>query len=185
MFPTPMLQPSILIPFLSNHYATLSPLTVPIITCPPPVIKTFRLLNKIDLNSFRTDLLQSAIFSDPQATLPSLCTQIHSVLTALLDKHAPLLSRSFPDRKTKPFITPAIRTAKRLRSKLETVNRRTNSPLDHHAFKLQSKTLSCLITREKNSFYRSKIAENKNSSRRLWATFNSLLHRKPSPSLPP
>src|SRR5260221_376704 len=173
------------IPFLSDHYAIIASLSIPTTARPPLVKKTFRTLSKIHLPSFRHDLINSSIFVDPQTTLLTLNTQIHDCLITLLDKHAPLITRFCPSRQTKPFITPTILAAKKLRSHLETIYRRTKLPADHLAFKKQATILSKLITSEKNSFYRSKISQNKNSSRRLWSTINTLLHRKPSPSLPP
>src|SRR5260221_3232812 len=155
------------IPFLSDHYAIIASLSIPTTARPPLVKKTFRTLSTIHLPSFRHDLVNSSIFVDPQTTLFTLNTQIHDCLIALLDKHAPLITKFCLNRQTKPFITPTILAAKKLRSHLETIYRRTKLPADHLAFKKQATILSKLITSEKNSFYRSKISQNKNSPRRL------------------
>src|SRR6266536_1455132 len=150
-----------IIPFLSDHFAILSTLSVPLATRPAFITKTFRSINKIDLSKFRSDLIVSDIFSDPKTTLSTLTTQILTTLSTLLDKHAPIRTISCPDRPTKPFITLAICSAKKLRSKLKTKYRRSKSLSDFQAFKSQSRILSSLLTAEKNSFYRNKISENK------------------------
>ena len=106
------------------------------------------------------------------------------MLTSLLNKHAPQKSVTFSHRKTKPFLTPAILAAKSVRSKLETIFRRTRLPSDLNRFKNQSRLLAKLITASRRSFYRSLITRNKDQPRHLWATLNSLLSHKCSPSLP-
>src|SRR5260221_14207201 len=78
-----------------------------------PSSKKHSELSKIHLPSFRHDLLNSSIFVDPQTTLLTLNTQIHDCLIALLDKHAPLITKFCPNRQTKPFITPTILAAKK------------------------------------------------------------------------
>src|SRR5260221_934074 len=137
------------IPFLSDQYAIIAFLSIPTTARPPLIKKTFRTLSKIHLPSFRHDLVNSSIFVDPQTTLLTLNTQIHDCLIALLDKHAPLITKFCPSRQTKPFITPTILAAKKLRSHLETIYRRTKLPVDHLAFKKQATILSKLITSEK------------------------------------
>src|SRR6266536_3185113 len=108
------LAPSVdwIIPFMSDHYAIIASLSIPTTARPPLIKKTFRTLSKIHLPSFRHDLVNSSIFLDPQTTLLTLNAQIHDCLIALLDKHAPLIIKSCPNRQTKPFITPAILAAK-------------------------------------------------------------------------
>ena len=107
-----------------------------------------------------------------------------NTITSLLDKHAPLKSVSCPSLSRKPFITPAIRTEKSKRSKLETIYRRTRSPKDLLNFKKQSRTLHKLIATSRQTYYRSLIATNEFHPRILWSTLNSLLSRSIPLSLP-
>ena len=48
-----------------------------------------RKINKIDYESFHSDILRSDLIKKPEKDLSALCQQYDSVLRAILDKHAP------------------------------------------------------------------------------------------------
>ena len=51
---------------------------------------TFRKTTNICMTFFRADILDSSLIKNPKNELHDLCDQYTSVLTSLLDKHAPL-----------------------------------------------------------------------------------------------
>src|SRR6476469_5797948 len=172
------------IPFLSDHYAIQATLSVRTPSIPSRITKTFRSFCSIDTASFSNDILASNLYSSPPSNLNDYLTLFCSTLTSVLDKHAPLKTISFFPRIHKPFITPSIRAAKTVRSKLETIYRRTRSPSELLNFKNQSRALSKLITSSRRSYFRNLIQTCSNKPRQLWSALNILLSRKSPASLP-
>src|SRR5437867_4133981 len=84
----------------------------------------------------------------------------------------------------KPFITDSIYKQKSLRSKLESAYRRNKTDATKLAFKRQANVVSKLITTARRSYYRTLISLSSNQPKQLWASLDSLLSRKTSPSLP-
>src|SRR3954470_4610994 len=145
---------------------------------PRPLTRLSRAFKSIDPTAFSNDILASDLHTSTPSSLNQYLSLFNSTITSILDIHAPLKSFSCPSRPSKPFITPEILHQKRIRSKLETISRRTRSPLALADFKFQAKHVSKLITSSKRSYFRDLISKHKNNSRRLWSTLNSLLSRK-------
>lgn len=178
-------SPEYTIPFISDHYALHSTITLPAHSRPPRSTKTLRSFKSVDPIAFSADIFNSAIYSPcPPDTLTSYTTLFSSTLSTIIDKHAPLKTISFPSKPKKPFITPAILEQKKIRSRLESVYRRTRSPLDLLNFKTQARYLAKLITTSRRTFYRTLITQNQYNPRHLWSTLNALLSRKIPQSLP-
>ena len=171
-------------PFLSDHFAVLVSIKVPIKIRPPTIFKTIREIGKINLDQFKQDILDSDLINSPAETLSKLSEQFTSTLTNLLDKHAPSKSIRCTDKPKKPWITPEIRIAKKLRSSLETKYRRSRSQFDLQQFKMQSHLVSKLISKSRKSYFRNLVAENKDHPKKLWSTMNDLLGRRDNPALP-
>ena len=174
------------IPFISDHYAIQATLTIPSYSRPPLVTKLVRAFRSIDVASLSHDIYNSPLHTSTSTptTVDGYLALFTSTLSSIIDKHAPLkMIRCLP-RTRKPFINQAILTAKTVRSKLESIYRRTKLPSDLTIFKNQSKALSKLISTSRRSYYRSLISRHKNQPRQLWSTLNSLLSRKSAPSLP-
>ena len=77
-------------PSLSDHYAVLSSLAVPSYSRSPRITKLIRNIKKINTSLFSSDILSSSLFSSPAPTLSGYLLQFSSILSNLLDKHAPL-----------------------------------------------------------------------------------------------
>jgi len=106
----------------SDHSATHCqiPITASSIS-PSRIKKTTRKISAINIEHFSADIRASSLFTNPEFTLSSFSQQFESVLSAILDKHAPpkqIICRAHP---TKPFITPAILLQKKERSRLESI----------------------------------------------------------------
>ena len=171
-------------PFLSDHFALLVSLNVPIKIRPPTIYKTIREIGKINIDQLKKDIQDSDLINSPAETLSELTEQFASTLTDLLDKHAPSKSIRCTDKPKKPWITPEIKTAKKLRSKLETKYRRSKSQLDLLDFKTQARVVSKLISKSRKNYFRNIIAENKDHPKKLWSTMNNLLGRRENQALP-
>ena len=72
----------------------------------------FRRINKIDLDNLKNDILNSDLKTKPEKKLPKLCTQYDTILQTILNKHAPLLTKTVSERPSTPWMTQEILKAK-------------------------------------------------------------------------
>ena len=175
---------STLNPHLSDHSAIISVLTIPTVARPPRITKLVRNFRSIDVASFSDDILSSSLYSSPASTLDSYLPQFESTLSTLLDKHAPSKRITCPSRNSKPFITPDIRKAKTLRSKLESKFRKDRTQINRDNFREQSKKVNKLIAQSRRAYYRNLITTCANQPKKLWSALDGLLSRRSPPSLP-
>ena len=117
---------SITLPGISDHYAIHSAFSVPTRSRSPRITKLIRKIKSINTDLFSQDIRSSSLFSAPAISLNSYVSQFSSILSSLLDKHAPLQTVACPSRARKPFITEEIIKGKAKRSRLQTIKRNTN-----------------------------------------------------------
>jgi hypothetical protein len=175
---------SVIDPCLSDHCAVVTTLNVPCYVRPSRCKHSFRNLSKINLENFSNDIRSSELYSLPVSNLSEYYSLFKSTVTSLLNKHAPLKTVNRSTKVSQPFITAEIRKAKTIRSRLETIHRRTKSVTDRENYKTQSKLVTKLVTESKRKYFRDLISDSKNNSKKLWSTLNSLLHRSSRCSLP-
>ena len=169
---------------ISDHRFISSTLSIPINSRAPRITKLTRPINSINTIDFSNDILASTLYSSPASTLAPYLDQFSSVLSTLLDKHAPQKTTSCLSRPHKPFITPEIKTEKSKRSRLETIFRKNKTPENEANFKKQSKTVAKLISAARRTYFRNLITTCSQQPRKLWKALDNLLCRKPPPSLP-
>ena len=109
---------------LSDHSAIFCKLPIKVDSLPTRTLKTYRKLSSIDNCAFSADILSSSLYSNPSSTVASYSQQLHSVLSSILDKHAPVKTITCRSNPRKPFITDDILTQKSKRSKLESIFRK-------------------------------------------------------------
>ena len=63
---------------------------------------------KINVTSFKQDLLNSDLIANPKTNVTDLYNQYHSVLSDLVNHHAPIRSMTKSVRPTSPWITSDI-----------------------------------------------------------------------------
>ena len=85
-------------PFISDHHAILSAVSIPQKTRAPRVTKSIRSIKSINIPNFCNDIFSSEIFKVPVTTLHSYLETFTSTLSSLLDKHAPLKNISCSPR---------------------------------------------------------------------------------------
>jgi len=104
--------------YISDHCL----LSAAVAVCrPKPVVNyTWRNIRNIDTALFEDDLRKSVIFSEPATDVDAYVDQLDSVLTALLDKHAPVrTTHRCPPKKISRWLSDEATGAKRLRRHLE------------------------------------------------------------------
>ena len=103
---------------ISDHLAVISEIDC----CKTKLNKEkihFRKINKINFESFHSDILNSDLIKKLKKDLLALCQQYDSVLGAISDKHAPVSSKTMPKKSPTPWMTPEIMKGKTLRHNLD------------------------------------------------------------------
>ena len=142
----------------------------------------FRRISKIDLDNLKNDILNSDLKTKPEKELPKLCKQYDTILQTILNKHAPLLTKTVSERP--PWMTQEILKAKVRRRRLERVWPRTRYRHDRSRYRVQCNLCNRIMEKAKAHFYANIILENSEDPKKLWKSMNNILHRFPAPSLP-
>jgi len=169
---------------LSDHKAVTCQISSTVTSSPSRIKKTIRKISAIDIHNFSSDICESSLYANPESSLSAFCHQFESVITTLLDKHAPskqIVCRAHP---TKSFITPEILQQKKERSRLESIFRLNNTRENESLYKRQAVLVHRMVTKSKSSYFKKIIGDNKDYPKKLWKTMNSLLSRNIPKSLP-
>ena len=170
-------------PVLSDHYAVHCMLHV---NKPLHQTKTtsYRKLRTIDVDSFRQDIKHSVLFQHPSTDLSVLCNQYDSVLSALLNKHAPLRTRSISVRPRATWYTDDIQINKTKRRNLERRWRHSKLTIDRELYVAQCNVVNKLIFEAKMNYFSKLITDAGSNSKDLFRSIDRLLHRTPEKKLP-
>ena len=103
---------------------------------------------------------------------------------SLLNKHAPVRSKSVSQKPPAPWMTPEILQSKRRRRCLERVWRKSRSSLDRSRYSKHCHYCNRQMAKAKSDYYTYMVSNNSESPRQLWNCINQILHRRPAPSLP-
>ena len=100
--------------FISDHAAVLRPLNS---VKPPAVVKetNYRQLKAIDMDSLRADLKDSDLCTTEFRDANEMASCYISTLRAILDKHAPLKTKTVVDRKRVLWFNSQMKAAMRAR----------------------------------------------------------------------
>ena len=170
-------------PVLSDHYAVhcMLPVNKPLLQSKKI---SYRKLRTIDADSLRQDIKDSALYKSPTTELSDLCAQYDSVLSSILNKHAPLRTRSISLRPRAPWYTDDIRENKTKRRNLERRWRRSKLMIDRELYINQCNVVKKLIFEAKMNYYSKLISDAGSNSNDLFRSIDRLLHRTPEKRLP-
>ena len=170
-------------PIISDHFAIHCKLNS---DRPPNPKKTvsYRKLRSVNTDAFRQDILSSELLSTNSSDLTSLCSRYDDVISAIVDKHAPLVTKTITVRPNSPWYTDDIGVEKSTRRRLERRWRRTLLPEHRLAYVAQCKLVKGLVLNAKTKYYSNLISESSSNSKALFQTIDQLLHRKPETRLP-
>jgi len=168
----------------SDHYPILT--TLSLSRPPPPVLLTryFRRLKSINIKKFQLDILCSKLVTNPPTSLSELVACYNSTLSSLLDKHAPLKSKTISQKPKNPWFTPALHTLKSTCRRLRRIWSSSHSATDLSNLRSATNHYHASILKTKRSYYQSLISSSKSDSKKLWHTVNNLLLRHTDPVLP-
>lgn len=165
------------IPFSDHH-----PIKIGIeITKPStqPVSVTSRNIRSIDVNDFRNDLNEALADLDQSSSIDDFDARVSAVVEA----HAPMMTRTIPNRRYSPWYCQEVKAAKTKCRQMERTWLKTRKLADEEKFKMARMEWRKLLRQTKTEYYISKI-EHSNSCKQMFATCNELLGKSKSSSLP-
>ena len=170
---------------ISDHFSVIADLKIPTDhshTTPQTI--TYRKLKAINMEAFKADIKTSDLINNPKSNATELAQQYDSVLTSLINLHAPLVTKTISPKPPNPWMTPAILASKRHRRYLERVWRRFPTALNRSRLTKQIHLCNRLMSKAKSAHYSKIISEHSGDHRSLWQAFNKILHRCPKMHLP-
>ena len=130
----------------------------------------------IDKHVLLGDIATSTLCLDPATSAASLIEQYDATLSTLLDKHAPVLTRTITIRPKVPWFKGDIKTAKQKRRQLERRWRQSRLTIHRDLFKEQRRHVNQLIASAKSAQYTAKIiVEAACDIKQLYDVVNTLL----------
>ncbi len=154
-------------------------MSLPEVKKPAPVLKriTYRKLKDIDVEAFASDLSDSELITSPPTELSALVRAYNDCLSAVMDLHAPAVTRDVPVRDRQPWYNDTIREEKRKRRKLERVWKRESSVVNEELLRAQKDRVNIIINSERASFYSKKIEESGNNQKDTFTIVKELFHK--------
>ena len=151
---------------------------------PAPSKKTmsFRKIKNIDFNSFKKDIAGLPIVTDPPTDIDSFTTQYSSELTDLLDKYAPVVTRTITLHPKAPWYNTCLREMKREKRSCERKWRKTKLCSDKLVLHEKTVAYSKALNKAKTVYHQKAIAEC--DQKQLFKVIESLTVQKSSQSLP-
>jgi len=164
---------SVIDPAISDHCAIFCDLVIkkpPL----PKIVSTSRNLKAIDMEKFCNDIASSSLLTSPSDVLDGLITQYNSVLSEILDEHAPSKQRTVIMRPSSPWFSSKIKEELAKRRKLERSWRESHLTIHRELYVQQSLVVKNLIEKSKSEYF-----ENI-----LFSTFEKMVNTKTQKLLP-
>ena len=170
---------------ISDHFSVIADLKIPTDhSHTEPQTITYHKLKAINMEAFKADINNSDLIKNPKFNATELAQQYDSVLSTLIDFHAPLATKKISLKPPNPWMTPAILASKRHRRYLERVWRRYPTALNRSRFSKQIHLCNKQMSKAKSAHYSKIIAEYSGDQPSLCQAFNKILHRCPNMYLP-
>jgi hypothetical protein len=144
----------------------------------------FRKFKSINLDTFRSDVLNSELHQKCEDSLHGMVSQYNTVLRSIIDSHAPLKSRVLTLRPRAPWCTEDVQREKRKRRQLERQWRRSKLEVHRQMFQCQRNKVSELLRTEKAKHFTQEIEECGTDQKALYKLLNKLLNRERKQCLP-
>lgn len=165
-----------------DHYAISATLS-----CSKPKHKhqeiSYRKLKNICLTEFHHDL-ESHISSKYEISGGSLVNIYNDGLSEVLNKHAPLVTKSFLVRPNPQWYNDDLRNAKREKRKAERQWRRTKLEVFKQIFKDKCSHFAKLLYKTRETYYTNKIEEIGNDHKQLFKLTSQLMGKNQQSPLP-
>ena len=130
----------------------------------------------INLDEFKADLQKSIL------SVFDVC-DFESTIRGVLDRHAPLVSRTVSDRSDAGWFNKNVKQAKRDKRRAESIWRKSGLMVHREIFLNQKNRLNVEIKNAKRKYYNTKFSD-VNSCKELYQLSNHLLGKRKTRSLP-
>ena len=107
--------------------------------------------------------------------LDQLVLLYRDTISKLLDKHAPLKTRSFVVRPKLPWFNGSVKEAKKAKKRAEKKWRSSKNKSDKENFKSKRNEYLCLLNTAKQKYYSDKIEESQGDQRTLFKIVKSIM----------
>jgi exonuclease III len=161
----------------SDHFPILYTLNIARPPSPPVSNHLTRAIHSINIGRFIRDIISSRLITHPPSNLSDLIDCYNSTLTNLLNKHAPLKSKTIRSKPPKPWFTPALNKLKSAKRRLERAWSKSHSSEDLKLLRSATNRYHAAVIKAKRNFNISLISSQVTNPRQLWKTVNKLLHR--------
>ncbi|XP_060553020.1 uncharacterized protein LOC132714233 [Ruditapes philippinarum] len=155
---------------------------------PPPIKKTvsFRKFKSINIKGFREDMKSLDILNANIciSDLDEYVESLNTGLSTLIDKHAPLITKTIVLRPSNPWFNDELHEAKHSKRKLERKWKRSQLTVDHEIYRSQCAYVNKLLKRTRISFYAEKIESCGRDQKTLFKVTKNLLGRTDEVVLP-
>ena len=170
--------------YISDHSSVLCSLHS---IKPSLTIRTvsYRKYTSINVDCLNDDLANSDLCENPLENLEELVMSYHNTLAAVLDKHAPLQTRTIVVWTRVPWYSEEIRHAKRERRRAERKWRSSKLDSDLTAFKAKRNAVTNLMNKARGQFYTNFIEENSCDQKKLFRAGKRLFNQSQDDGLPP
>ena len=139
----------------------------------------FRKIRSIDINDFRDDIVSSGLPS-ADGELEYLVSFYNKTLSNILDKHAPLKTKTVTIHPTAKWMNDEVRAAKSAKRKAERKWRKTNLEVHRQIYISMRDDLNVIINNSKQDHIQKTISESDNDQRALFRTMDDLFYNKKS-----
>ena len=118
-----------------------------------------RKLKGIVIDDLRLDIESSSLVCTPADNLENMCSQYEEVLTQLLDKHAPIKSRTVTDRTYAPWYDVALRGLKQKVRQAERRWRKSKLTVHQQIMQQESQIYYAAVSAAKSKYHKDIINE--------------------------
>ncbi|PFX29714.1 putative RNA-directed DNA polymerase from transposon X-element [Stylophora pistillata] len=147
---------------------------------------SYRRLKNIDIDAFKSDITSSVLCSDTHwSNLGDLSKQYSSTLTEILDKHAPIKTKTLVTRAKIPWFNADVLQFKRIRRKAERKALKSGLSSDWLAYRKICNRYSALLKSTRASYYSDLIGQCAGDSGKLFKLVSFLCKGPNVNDLPP
>ena len=139
----------------------------------------------MNVDSLNDDLANSELSKNSPDDLEEFLLSYNKTLIAVLDKHAPVKTRTIFMRPHVPWYTDEIRRAKRERRKAERRWRLSKLDSDLAVFKVKRNAVNNLMNKARQAFYTKLIEDKSCNQRKLFRVSKRLFNQSQGDELPP
>lgn len=145
----------------------------------------YRAVRKISAQHLSQDIQQSILHENEAGSVDDLVSNYNTIISDLIDKHAPMKSANVPVRQAAEWYSDELRSAKQERRQCERRWRKSGLTVHKEAFISKRNEVNKMINEARSRYYRNLIQEHQDNPKRLFNVMFTLLGRKKSRVQPP